>query len=53
MLAIIGGSGLSKLGNMEVTNRRVARTPYGEPSGALTFGRVCDSSTRATRPSHR
>ena len=41
MLAIIGGSGLSKLGNMEVTRRRVARTPYGEPSGALTLGRIC------------
>jgi 5'-methylthioadenosine phosphorylase len=43
VLAIIGGSGLSKLGNMEVTNRRVARTPYGEPSGALTFGRIRDT----------
>ena len=44
MLAIIGGSGLSKLGNMEVTRRKVSRTPYGEPSGALTFGRIgaCD-----------
>jgi 5'-methylthioadenosine phosphorylase len=42
MLAIIGGSGLSKLGNMEVTQRRVVRTPYGEPSGALTFGRIVD-----------
>lgn len=40
MLAIIGGSGLSKLGNLEVTRRKVARTPYGEPSGALTFGRI-------------
>ena len=40
MLAIIGGSGLSKLGSMEVTQRRVVRTPYGEPSGALTFGRI-------------
>jgi 5'-methylthioadenosine phosphorylase len=40
MLAIVGGSGLSKLGNMEVTRRKVARTPYGEPSGALTFGRI-------------
>ncbi len=40
MLAIIGGSGLSKLGIMEVTQRRVVRTPYGEPSGALTFGRI-------------
>jgi 5'-methylthioadenosine phosphorylase len=40
VLAIIGGSGLSKLGNMEVTQRKVVRTPYGEPSGALTLGRI-------------
>jgi 5'-methylthioinosine phosphorylase len=40
VLAIIGGSGLSKLGNMQVTQRRVARTPYGEPSGPLTLGRI-------------
>src|SRR5690349_20131640 len=25
---------------MAVTKRKVARTPYGEPSGALTFGRI-------------
>jgi 5'-methylthioadenosine phosphorylase len=42
MLAIIGGSGLSKLGNMEVMQRKVVRTPYGEPSGALTFGRIAE-----------
>ena len=42
MLAIIGGSGLSKLGNMEVVQRKVVRTPYGEPSGALIFGRIVD-----------
>ncbi len=40
LLAIIGGSGLSKLSTLEVTRRRVARTPYGEPSGALTFGKI-------------
>jgi 5'-methylthioinosine phosphorylase len=40
LVAIVGGSGLSQLGSMEVTQRRVARTPYGEPSGALTFGRI-------------
>ena len=40
MLAIIGGSGLTKLANLEVGRRRVARTPYGDPSGALTFGRI-------------
>jgi 5'-deoxy-5'-methylthioadenosine phosphorylase len=41
MLGIIGGTGLTKLTNLEITHRQVARTPYGEPSGALTFGRIC------------
>ena len=40
MLAIIGGSGLSKLAILEAARRRVARTPYGEPSGPLTFGKI-------------
>jgi 5'-methylthioadenosine phosphorylase len=40
MLAIIGGSGLTKLANLEVGRRKVSRTPYGDPSGALTFGRI-------------
>jgi 5'-methylthioinosine phosphorylase len=40
MLAIIGGSGLSQLATLEVTQRKVVRTPYGEPSGALTFGAI-------------
>jgi 5'-deoxy-5'-methylthioadenosine phosphorylase len=40
MLAIIGGTGLTKLANLEITHREVARTPYGEPSGPLTFGRI-------------
>jgi 5'-methylthioinosine phosphorylase len=40
MLAIIGGSGLTKLANLEVTRRQVVRTPYGDPSGALTFGTI-------------
>ena len=40
MLAIIGGSGLSQLGNLRIELRKVARTPYGEPSGPLTFGRI-------------
>ncbi|ANQ85190.1 S-methyl-5'-thioinosine phosphorylase [Azoarcus olearius] len=38
MLAIIGGSGLTQLSTLEVVRREVCRTPYGEPSGALTFG---------------
>jgi 5'-methylthioadenosine phosphorylase len=40
MLGIIGGTGLTQLANLEITHRQVARTPYGEPSGALTFGRI-------------
>lgn len=38
MIAIIGGSGLAKLSALANTRRQVARTPFGEPSGALTFG---------------
>lgn len=41
MLGIIGGTGLTKLANLEITRRQVARTPYGEPSGALMFGKLC------------
>lgn len=40
MLGIIGGSGLTQLSNLQVTHRQVVRTPYGEPSGALTFGHL-------------
>ena len=42
MLAIIGGSGLTQLANLAVERREVVRTPYGEPSGPLIFGRLCD-----------
>jgi 5'-methylthioinosine phosphorylase len=40
MLGIIGGSGLSQLSNLEVVRKQVVRTPYGDPSGALTFGKL-------------
>ncbi|MFY9327804.1 MAG: S-methyl-5'-thioinosine phosphorylase [Georgfuchsia sp.] len=40
MLAIIGGSGLAQLANLNVSRREVARTPYGDASGALTFGGI-------------
>ena len=42
MLAVIGGSGLAQLGNLEVRRRKLSRTPYGEPSGALAIGRIAD-----------
>ncbi|MBI1195785.1 MAG: S-methyl-5'-thioinosine phosphorylase [Gammaproteobacteria bacterium] len=37
-LAIIGGTGLTSLKNLEITHREVVHTPYGEPSGPLTYG---------------
>ena len=40
MFAIFGGSGLTNLATLTVTRREVVRTPYGEPSGPLTFGRL-------------
>jgi 5'-methylthioadenosine phosphorylase len=40
MLGIIGGTGLTQLANLEITHRQVIRTPYGEPSGPLTFGSI-------------
>ena len=43
MFAIIGGSGLVKLSALEAPRRRVMRTPYGEPSGAMTFGGLAGS----------
>jgi 5'-deoxy-5'-methylthioadenosine phosphorylase len=40
MLAIIGGSGLTQLANLEVVRREVVRTPYGDASGAITLGTI-------------
>jgi 5'-methylthioinosine phosphorylase len=40
-LAIIGGTGLTSLKNLEIERREVMHTPYGEPSGALTYGSLC------------
>ena len=39
-LAIIGGSGLTHLRNLTVRERRVTRTPYGEPSAPTVHGLV-------------
>jgi len=40
MLGIIGGSGLTQLGILDVAHREMVRTPFGEPSGPLSFGRI-------------
>ncbi|HXH02060.1 MAG TPA: S-methyl-5'-thioinosine phosphorylase [Candidatus Competibacteraceae bacterium] len=40
LLAIIGGTGLTSLEGLEITGREVVSTPYGEPSGPLTHGKL-------------
>jgi len=40
LVAIIGGSGLTALKNLEITRREVMRTPFGEPSAPLIFGHL-------------
>ena len=40
MLAIIGGSGFDRFDGLEAARKKTVRTPYGRPSGALTFGRI-------------
>jgi 5'-deoxy-5'-methylthioadenosine phosphorylase len=39
-LAIIGGTGLDQIPDLEITHREVCHTPYGEPSAALTHGNI-------------
>jgi len=39
-LAIIGGTGLSNLENLEFIRHQVVATPYGEASGPVTIGRL-------------
>ena len=42
MLAIIGGTGFTQPTNLKIIRRQVIRTPYGEPSGPMTFGTIKD-----------
>lgn len=37
-IAIIGGTGLTRLEGLEIIRQEVVYTPYGEPSGPLSFG---------------
>lgn len=37
-VAIIGGTGLTRLEQLEIDRREVVYTPYGEPSGPVTHG---------------
>lgn len=40
VVAIIGGSGLTNLKNLNITRREVMRTPYGEPSSPIVYGEL-------------
>lgn len=40
MLGIIGGSGLNRIAELETSRRVTVNTPFGEPSAALTVGRL-------------
>jgi 5'-methylthioadenosine phosphorylase len=40
MLAIIGGTGLTRLSTLAVAHREIVRTPWGEPSSPLLFGEI-------------
>ena len=37
-IAIIGGTGLTSLQNLEIVRREIVMTPYGEPSSSLSYG---------------
>lgn len=39
-LAVIGGTGLTELPELEIERREVVTTPWGAPSGPLTHGRM-------------
>lgn len=39
-LAIIGGTGLAMLTNLTIARQEVVPTPYGDPSGPVTHGRL-------------
>lgn len=41
-LAIIGGTGLTKISDLEITRREMIITPFGEPSGPLVYGKLYD-----------
>ena len=44
--AIIGGTGLTALQNLEILRREIVMTPYGEPSSPLAFGSINGSEDK-------
>lgn len=40
-IAIIGGTGLASFPGLKIIRKDVMRTPYGAPSGPITYGEYC------------
>lgn len=40
LIAIIGGTGLNQWADLQITRRETVKTPYGEPSAPLVYGRI-------------
>lgn len=38
--ALVGGTGFDQIESLQVSNRKVVRTPYGEPSGVVVTGKL-------------
>lgn len=43
-VAVIGGTGLTSINGLEISNQEIVKTPYGEPSGPLIQGEFCSNS---------
>lgn len=39
-LAIIGGTGLTKIESLDIQNQEIVHTPYGDPSGPISHGEL-------------
>ena len=39
-IAIIGGTGMTSINNLEIVGREIVHTNYGEPSGPITVGKL-------------
>ena len=44
-IAIIGGTGLTSLENLEIVRREIVMTPYGEPSAPFVYGHITSSTS--------
>ena len=43
-IAIIGGTGLASFPGLKIIRKEVVRTPFGTPSGPITYGEYCGKS---------